>query len=159
MSRGAIASKNTPKSQSPTVRLRMQRTAQRNNKYEAELRSALFRKGLRFRIHYRVPWIPRRSIDIALVRRRIAIFVDGCFWHCCPLHGTLPKTNSVWWAEKLRANSTRDADTDSKLRSANWTVIRVWEHEVPIEAANRIVQIVSSTTPLHTSDAKPRFRM
>lgn len=67
-------------------------------------------------------------------RARVAVFLDGCFWHGCPLHGTWPKNNAEWWREKIEANIARDRDTDRRLQELGWTVVRVWEHET-IEAA------------------------
>lgn len=66
------------------------------------------------------------------------MFVDGCFWHCCPLHATYPKNNAQWWADKLSANVLRDRDTDARLAEQGWTVIRIWEHEDPSTAAERV---------------------
>jgi DNA mismatch endonuclease (patch repair protein) len=118
-----------PAASSQAVRLRMQATAQRDNFSERQVRSALHKQGLRFRIHYRVPVLGRRSIDIALVRSKIAIFIDGCFWHCCPKHATFPKSNRAWWLQKIRGNKKRDLDTSTRLKSAGWKVLRFWEHE------------------------------
>ena len=109
--------------------LRMARTRGQNNSLEKALRSALFREGLRYRIHHPVPGRPRRTIDIAFPPRKLAVFVDGCFWHGCPIHGTWPKRNSSFWRSKIEVNRERDADTDETLRSAGWLVIRFWEHE------------------------------
>jgi DNA mismatch endonuclease (patch repair protein) len=75
---------------------------------------------------------------------RVAVYVDGCFWHRCPQHATSPKANSSWWAEKLDANVRRDRDTDARLGHAGWLVIRVWEHEDMSEAAARIQQTVQA---------------
>jgi DNA mismatch endonuclease (patch repair protein) len=75
-------------------------------------------------------------------RTKVAVFVDGCFWHGCPEHGTLPKSNADWWATKLARNVERDADTDRLLADAGWTVIRVWEHEDPQDAGNRVRRAV-----------------
>ncbi len=71
------------------------------------------------------------------------MFVDGCFWHGCDEHGTWPKQNADWWREKIEANQRRDRDTDARLRAAGWTVIRVWEHENAVTAADRIVEAVT----------------
>jgi DNA mismatch endonuclease (patch repair protein) len=114
---------------------------QRDTKGELELRSLLHRRGLRFRVHALLPGLRRRS-DIVFTRARVAVFVDGCFWHGCPEHGTWPKQNAGWWREKIEANKRRDRDTDARLTAAGWTVIRVWEHEDPTQAADQIVEIV-----------------
>lgn len=102
---------------------------------EVRLRSELHRLGLRFRKHLRgFPGTP----DIALTRARIAVFFDGCFWHCCPEHGVLPKANRDWWRVKLDGNVERDRRNDDALRALGWTPVRVWEHEEPGDAALRI---------------------
>jgi DNA mismatch endonuclease (patch repair protein) len=77
------------------------------------------------------------------VRARIAVFVDGCFWHGCPLHASWPKSNAEWWRSKIEANRARDRDTDARLTSAGWTVVRVWEHEDPVRAAANIAELVA----------------
>lgn len=73
----------------------------------------------------------------------MAVYVDGCFWHRCPQHGTAPKANNEWWRKKLDANVLRDRDTDEQLRAAGWTVVRIWEHEPASEAVDRITVAVS----------------
>lgn len=98
------------------------------------LRSALHRRGLRFRVHHAALPGTRRTIDIAFTRLRLAVFCDGCFWHGCPLHATTPKTNRGWWMHKTAANRARDLDTDERLVDNGWTVLRIWEH-VPMDDA------------------------
>ncbi|KAA0232168.1 MAG: hypothetical protein JJLCMIEE_02576 [Acidimicrobiales bacterium] len=115
----------------------MKRQRRRDTKPEAALRSELWRRGLRYRVDVKVVG-RRRRVDIAFTRAKVAVFVDGCFWHSCPEHGSLPKANRAWWTEKLKANERRDRDTDKELEAAGWLVIRVWGHEDPIEAAGRI---------------------
>jgi DNA mismatch endonuclease (patch repair protein) len=88
-------------------------------------------------VHYRIPGL-RRTADIAFPKLRIAVFVDGCFWHGCPEHGTWPKQNAEWWRDKIQTNQRRDADTDSKLAEAGWQVVRIWEHEHPDAATDTI---------------------
>jgi DNA mismatch endonuclease (patch repair protein) len=92
------------------------------------LRKALFGKGYRYRKHY-----GEHKIDIAFPSRKIAIFVDGCFWHMCPKHGKLPKSNKRYWIPKLRGNVERDKKINAHLKKMGWTVIRVWEHEIKQE--------------------------
>lgn len=108
---------------------------------EKALRSALFRAGVRFRKDYRIncPGLRVRA-DVAIVGHRIAVFVDGCFWHRCPEHGTDPKTNAEFWAEKLDRNVARDRRVDASLTENGWTVIRSWEHESPEDAAGRVLK-------------------
>lgn len=117
---------------------RMSRLARRNNTPELLLRRELHAMGLRYRVQLAVPGNRRRSIDIAFTRARLAVFVDGCFWHACPDHGTSPRTNSDWWQWKLERNVARDRDTDRLLTTAGWTVLRIWEHEDPRAAAMRV---------------------
>ena len=87
---------------------------------------------------YPVPGQRRRTIDIAFTRQRLAVFVDGCFWHGCPEHGTAPRANSDWWRHKLEANHSRDIDTDEVLKDRGWSVVRIWEHEEPVTAVAKI---------------------
>lgn len=124
---------------------RMRRTRQRDTRAELLVRSAVHRRGLRYRVD-RAP-IPgvRRRADLVFARARVAVFVDGCFWHCCPMHGTLPRRNAEWWQAKLDANVARDRDTDRLLREAGWTVLRAWEHEAPHHVADRIETAVRTT--------------
>lgn len=102
---------------------------------ERALRRELHRRGLRYRVN--VATIPGRP-DIALTRARIAVFVDGCFWHGCPEHAVAPRANADWWRAKLDANFTRDRRTEDRLRRTGWVVIRAWEHENPADVANVI---------------------
>lgn len=106
---------------------------------ELRLRSALHATGLRFRVDYRIQTEAGRvRPDIAFTRRKVAVFVDGCFWHGCPEHGVSPKTNTSYWGPKLRRNVERDRHNRSMLQDAGWTVIRIWEH-VPTDEAVRLV--------------------
>lgn len=125
------------------VSARMSRQRRRDTAPEVELRKLLHRRGLRFRVEYPLPSMPRRRADIAFTRARIAVFVDGCFWHSCPQHGTMPATRREWWEAKLEANVSRDRDTDERLRDLGWESLRVWEHEDPNEASDRIAAIVT----------------
>jgi DNA mismatch endonuclease (patch repair protein) len=120
----------------------MRATPQRDSPPEVALRSELHRLGLRFRLHRSIEEVPRARPDIVFVVAKVAVFVDGCFWHSCPAHGTQPKRNSRWWAEKLRSNSERDQRLTRNLSEAGWTVLRVWEHEDPAEAARKVAAAV-----------------
>ncbi|HVM13722.1 MAG TPA: very short patch repair endonuclease [Egibacteraceae bacterium] len=130
----------TPAPSSPEALRRMQRQRRADTRPELALRRELHRRGLRYRVD--VPVLPglRRRADVVFPRQRIAVFVDGCFWHACPQHGTSPKANAAWWREKLGANVERDRDTDHRLREAGWTPIRIWEHEDPLHAADLVTQ-------------------
>lgn len=112
--------------------------ARRDTAPEVALRRALHAQGRRFRVVYPVPGNRRRTIDIAFTRARVAVFVDGCFWHGCPEHGTQPRANSDWWTTKLAANKARDEDTDRLLHEAGWRVVRVWEHEDVVTAVQKV---------------------
>ena len=105
---------------------------------ELLLRRELHRRGLRYRVGLSVPGMPRRSIDIAFTRAKVAVFVDGCFWHRCPQHSVPVKNNATWWSAKLETNVTRDRETSAALTAAGWLVLRVWEHEDPVAAADRV---------------------
>jgi DNA mismatch endonuclease, patch repair protein len=105
-------------------------------KPELALRSALHRQGYRCRKDYRLDLAEGKRVrpDIAFTARRVAVFVDGCFWHACPEHGSKPANNVWYWEPKLRRNVERDRAADAALAAAGWEVVRVWEHE-PLEAA------------------------
>lgn len=133
-----------PAASSPEALRRMQRQARRDTKPEMALRRELHRLGLRYRVdRAAIPGVRRRA-DVVFSRTRVAVFVDGCFWHGCPLHGTRPKANAAWWADKLDANRRRDRDTDARLRAAGWTPVRVWEHEEMRMAAAQILGVVTA---------------
>lgn len=123
---------------SPEASRRMARVRQRGTDVEIELRRALHALGLRYRLQVPLSRKPRRVADIVFIGARVAVFVDGCFWHGCPLHATWPKENAGFWRDKIEANRTRDADTTRRLRELGWEVIRVWSHEDPVEAARLI---------------------
>ena len=106
------------------------------------LRHELHRLGLRYRVDRAVIPGVRRRADVVFTRARVAVFVDGCFWHGCPVHGSQPKANAEWWASKLEANQARDLDTDVRLKAAAWMPVRVWEHENMRAAAKRIEALV-----------------
>jgi DNA mismatch endonuclease (patch repair protein) len=107
---------------------------------ELVIRSLLHRRGLRFRKRLTIKLTGRRwtQPDIVLTRSRIAVFIDGCFWHACPAHGKTPKANADYWSPKLARNVARDADTNNQLTDLGWLVIRAWEHEDPAAVAVRV---------------------
>lgn len=109
---------------------------------EVELRSALHRRGLRFRKHVAPLPALRCRADAVFPRAKVAVFVDGCFWHRCPEHATFPKANAAWWKAKLDQTFRRDRRNDAILAGAGWTVVRVWEHEDPQMAAARVDEVV-----------------
>lgn len=113
---------------------------------EISLRKRLHALGCRFRVDFPLPGSRRRG-DIVFTRRRVVVFIDGCFWHACPLHGTTPKRNRDWWVEKLRGNVERDRRADRELLAAGWTVLRIWEHESIDAATDRVLALVVLRTP------------
>lgn len=124
----------------------MERQVRRDTKPELELRRAVWRLGLRYRVDI-APIPGRRRADLVFTRAKVAVYLDGCFWHSCPNHATIPKANREWWVEKLGTNVRRDRDTDQRLAEAGWTVVRVWEHEAPDVAAARIALVVRVAPP------------
>lgn len=122
---------------------RMTQVRQKGTGAEIALRRELYQRGLRYRVDFEVLKKPRRVADIAFPGLMIAIFVDGCFWHGCPEHATWPKQNSEFWRQKIETNRARDTDTNERLRSIGWTVLRFWEHEPPTDAADIVVQTVA----------------
>jgi DNA mismatch endonuclease (patch repair protein) len=121
----------------------MSRQRSADTEIELRLRRILHRSGLRYRVHRRpVPGL-RRTADIVFTRARVAVFVDGCFWHGCPAHRTLPKTNADFWQSKIEANVRRDEDTRVRLADAGWLAVRVWEHDDPQRAATTIASLVA----------------
>lgn len=130
----------------------MQRQRTRDTGVEIALRSELHRRGLRFRVHRRPLRDVRREADIVNASLRLAVFVDGCFWHGCPEHATWPKANDEFWRSKIEGNRERDRDTDRRLHEAGWSVVRVWEHEPASEAADRVMTVVDR---LRFADRRP----
>ncbi len=128
---------------SPEASRRMAKVRQTGTGSEIDLRRELYRHGLRYRVDYVVLQRPRRIADVAFPGLKIAIFVDGCFWHGCPEHATWPKKNAEFWRQKIETNRLRDADTSGRLESIGWKVVRVWEHESPVTAAEAIVGLVA----------------
>lgn len=120
----------------------MRRVRQKNTSAESALRRELHALGLRYRIQVPVLTRPRRVADVVFVGLRVAVFVDGCFWHGCPQHATWPKQNAEFWRLKILANQERDCDTDARLRAGGWKGVRVWAHEAPSKAASRIAKVV-----------------
>lgn len=120
----------------------MSRQQNRNTSPEIALRSHLHKAGLRYRVHRRPLPELRREADLVFTKARVAVFVDGCFWHCCPEHATFPRNNASWWRAKLDRNVKRDRETDSILRSSGWLPVRIWEHEDPRTAARTVGRIV-----------------
>jgi DNA mismatch endonuclease (patch repair protein) len=113
---------------SPGVSARMSRQASKDTGVELAVRRLLHAAGLRYRVEYPVPGMPRRRLDVAFPRAKVAVLIDGCFWHGCPQHATQPKANAEWWRSKLDRNMARDRETTEHLTATGWTVLRFWEH-------------------------------
>jgi DNA mismatch endonuclease (patch repair protein) len=119
----------------------MSRIRGRNTRPEIALRAALWSLGLRYRLHYPVPGRP----DVVFPRQHVAVFVDGCFWHGCPVHSVKPKSNTAFWKEKLGKNIERDRRNESKLIELGWMFVRFWEHELdrrPMECAAVVLALL-----------------
>lgn len=132
-----------PAASSPEALERMHRQRRTGTKPEVELRRLLHARRLRYRVDAPLP-VPgrRRRADVLFSAAKVAVFVDGCFWHSCPIHATKPKANAEWWASKLATNVARDRDTDRRMVEIGWTVVRIWEHEDPVGAADKVYRIV-----------------
>jgi DNA mismatch endonuclease (patch repair protein) len=133
-----------PHPTSPEVSARMRRNPRRDTGPEVALRSELHRRGLRFRkdLALRVPGRVVRP-DIAFTRRQLAVFIDGCFWHACPIHGNQPRANTDYWRPKLERNVARDQAVNIALGAAGWHVLRAWEHEPIDVVATRVERVLS----------------
>jgi DNA mismatch endonuclease (patch repair protein) len=119
----------------------------RDTQPERAIRSLLHAAGKRYRVDVRVELDGARPRpDIVFTRARVAVFVDGCFWHCCPEHGRHPRTNGGYWGPKLERNVARDRAADAALSAAGWTVIRIWEHEAAEKAAEHILKVLDTVT-------------
>lgn len=133
---------STARPSSPAVSARMSRQASRDTAPEVAVRKLLHASGYRYRLNERVPHMSRRTIDIAFTRAKVAVFLDGCFWHGCPEHATQPKSNAEWWRQKLDRNMARDAETTAHLVAEGWTVLRFWEHQAPVQVAEKVAEVV-----------------
>lgn len=130
---------------SQAARNTMTSTKGRDTAPELAVRSEVHGRGLRYRVDTRPLEELRRRADLVFRGARVAVFVDGCFWHGCPEHHQEPETNSDFWQDKIAKNRDRDRDTDRRLRDAGWSVVRIWEHEDPETAADRVERAVRGT--------------
>ncbi|MXZ30135.1 MAG: very short patch repair endonuclease [Acidimicrobiia bacterium] len=117
----------------------------RDTKPELRVRSAVHRRGLRYRVAARPIQDLPRTADMVFRPAKVAVFIDGCFWHGCPEHYTQPRTNADYWSAKIARNKGRDSETDQRLRDAGWTVLRYWEHEPVQEVVEDIVTTVNAS--------------
>jgi DNA mismatch endonuclease, patch repair protein len=122
----------------------MQGNGPKDTRPEVAIRSLLHRRGLRFRKHARPLGTLRCRADLVFPRDKVAVFVDGCFWHACPQHGHTPRSNSDYWSAKLTLNAERDARNSAALKGEGWKVVRAWEHEDPMAVAAQIEEVVRS---------------
>lgn len=122
---------------------RMSRQRRTDTEIEMRLRRLLHGAGLRYRLHVRPVSDLRRTADIVFRPEKVAVFVDGCFWHGCPQHGTMPKRNVEFWQAKIARNVERDEDTRLRLAAAGWAAVQVWEHDDPEQAASAIASLVA----------------
>lgn len=124
------------------VRRSMKGNRRRDTKPELAVRRLVHAAGLRYRVDARpLPDVNRRA-DLLFTRAKVAVFIDGCFWHGCPEHHTVAKSNAEYWAQKVERNRERDRHTDQALQSHGWAVLRAWEHEVPDDVAERVIDVV-----------------
>lgn len=126
------------------VRNVMRANRRRDTKAELAIRTLLHRRGLRFRVDQPLPFDRRRRADITFTRVGLYVFVDGCFWHGCPDHFVMPKTNSEFWRTKIARNRARDLETNARLAAAEATVLRIWEHEPAGVASDLITRTYES---------------
>lgn len=120
----------------------MSKQRSRDTTAELAVRRILHREGFRYRCHVRPLASLRREADLVFRGPKVAVFIDGCFWHGCPEHGSWPKANAEWWQAKIEANRARDEGTDRALLEAGWLPVRIWEHELPEDAAARIAHAI-----------------
>lgn len=127
---------------SPATRRSMLGNKGRDTKPELAVRRLLHAQGLRYRVNARPLPELRRTADVVFRRQKLAVFIDGCYWHGCPVHYTAPRVNASFWSVKVQRNRERDADTNCSLGAAGWTVLRYWAHEDPQVVAAAIAATV-----------------
>lgn len=130
----------------------MRANRRRDTKPEMAVRRAVHAAGLRYRVDVRPLVQLNRRADLVFSRARVAVFVDGCYWHGCPEHGTVAKSNASYWSTKIARNRERDRDTDLQLGAAGWHVVRIWEHQDPVCAADNIAKVVRTRLLLAPGD-------
>jgi DNA mismatch endonuclease (patch repair protein) len=121
----------------------MQGNRGRDTGPEIAVRRIVHSRGLRYRVDTRPLAALNRRADLVFSRAKVAVFIDGCFWHGCPDHHTVAKANATYWAEKVAGNRRRDLDTSERLKDAGWLVLRFWEHQPPSEVAEAIIHAVA----------------
>jgi DNA mismatch endonuclease (patch repair protein) len=139
----------------PGVRASMRANRRRDTKPELAVRRLVHAAGLRYRVDYApLPDQRRLRADLVFTRARVAVFVDGCFWHGCPQHHTVAKSNADFWAAKVAGNRARDERVNATLGAASWTVLRFWEHDDPAEVASRIAETVRGLAEAHLRSSR-----
>ena len=133
-----MADQGTPAPSSDDAAARMRATRQVDTDAEMDVRRELHRRGLRYRVDYPIRGVTRARPDIVFTKQKVAVFIDGCFWHSCSQHATTPRANQNWWVEKLAANVERDGRHQSELENAGWLVLRFWEHEDPEDVVSHV---------------------
>jgi len=133
-----------PWASSAAVRNVMRANRKRDTAPELAVRRRLHALGLRYRVNCRPLPDKRWTADVVFTRARVAVFIDGCFWHGCPAHFSQPRTNTSYWGPKIARNQTRDAQVDAALADAGWAVVRAWEHEPASDVAERVATVVSA---------------
>jgi DNA mismatch endonuclease Vsr len=147
-----------PAASSEVIRERMKRTKRRDTSPELKLRSELDDRGLSYLVDQPIDGGRRRRADVVFPDSRVAVYVNGCFWHACPDHGTNPKANAEWWKDKLDANRARDTDTDMRLEEAGWVVLRFWEHDDLVAAAAEVQAAVARRAHENGNGKAPHLR-
>jgi DNA mismatch endonuclease (patch repair protein) len=130
----------------------MQGNRSRDTKAELAVRRLVHAAGLRYRVNARPLPESRRTADLVFPRLKIAVFIDGCYWHGCPEHYTAPRANAAFWREKVTRNRERDCDTDTLLAAAGWHSLRFWEHEDPKAVSDRVREAVAEAGRARTLD-------
>ena len=132
-----------PKASSPRVRHLMKSVRQTGTKPENHIHEELLRRGLQLQTSTRPISEIRLTADFVFPSEKLSVFIDGCFWHGCPDHFKLPLTNRDWWEEKVSETVRRDRRQTAKLNDAGWSVVRIWEHETPSAAVDKIIAALS----------------
>lgn len=132
----------------PQTTKRMRQVKRRDTGPELEVRRLLYHVGMRYRVDYKPPGLVKTKVDIAFLGARVAVFIDGCFWHGCPEHGSRPRRNRHLWVQKIERNRARDLEVVRELERLGWLVVRRWEHEEAVDVANDVVRIVRTRSRL-----------
>ena len=149
--------KRAPAASSPTVRKVMQANVGRTTAIEARLQMALKARRLKFSVDAPIEPDLRWKADVVFARKKVCVFIDGCFWHGCPVHFRIPRANAVWWTEKIQANIDRDLRQNAKLTERGWRVVRIWEHDLDAdfgECVRRLLRTITTglATPTKSRD-------